>query len=426
MAKQEISPLTGTGKPRFFYGYVIVAASFGIQAIAFGIYSTFGVFLNPLLAEFGWLRATISGAASLSFLFFGFLAIIMGGLSDRFGPRIVMTACGFLLGLGFLLMSQISTIYHLYLVYGVIVGIGLSATDVVLLSTIARWFVEKRGTMSGIAKAGTGLGMLIMPLVAIGLISAYGWRTSYFILGAVALVCITSVAQLLRREPGQMRQLPDGEEQTTAGSLDLAEEGLSLREAIHTRQFWTICVAYLTIFFSTNTILVHIVPHAMDLGISATNAAGILSTIGGVSMIGRLVMGNAGDRVGNKRAIVICFLILVAALSWLQLAKELWMLYLFAGIYGFAHGGFFALISPVVAGLFGTSSHGVILGMVLFYGTIGGAIGPVLAGHIFDITHSYQLAFLILVVFSIIGLTLTTSLRPITSKRGTNDLRRSA
>lgn len=416
MAKQEISPLTGTGKPRFFYGYVIVAACFGIQAIAFGIYSAFGVFLNPLLTEFGWSRATISGAASLSFLFFGFLAIIMGGLSDRFGPRIVMTACGFFLGLGFLLMSQISTIYHLYLVYGVIVGIGQSATDVVLLSTIARWFVEKRGTMSGIAKVGTGLGMLIMPLVAIGLISAYGWRTSYFILGAVALVFITSVAQLLRREPGQMRQLPDGEEQATAGSLDLAEGGLSLREAIHTRQFWTICVAYLTIFFCINTILVHIAPHAMDLGISATNAAGILSTIGGVSMVGRLVMGNAGDRVGNKWAIVICFLILVAALSWLQLAKELWMLYLFAGIYGFAHGGFFALISPIVAGLFGMSSHGVILGMVLCCGTIGGAIGPVLAGHIFDITHSYQLAFLILVVFSIIGLTLTTSLRPITSK----------
>ena len=142
-------------------------------------------------------------------------------------------------------------------------------------------------------------------------------------------------------------------------------------------------------------------------------------------MVGRLVMGIASDRVGNKRALIICFLILVAALFWLQFAKELWMLYLFAGIYGFAHGGFFALISPIVAGLFGTSSQGLLLGIVISSGAVGGAIGPVLAGHIFDITGSYQTFFLILAIVGIIGLILTTLLRPI-SEGGTDESRRSA
>jgi len=411
--------MTEDGKPKFFYGHTVVAAAFIIQLIGWGIFSTFGIFFVPLLAEFGWLRATISGAQSLSFLLHGLMSIIVGGLSDRFGPRLVMATCGFLLGLGYLLLSQVNAIWQLYLFY-VVIGIGISAVDVVLLSTIARWFVKKRGMMSGLVKVGTGAGMLVMPLLAGGLIATYGWRSSYIIIGTVALVFVVSVAQLLRRAPGAMRQLPDGEEANDS-SLDSVGEGLSLREAMHTRQSWTICVVYLTILFCANTIVMHIAPHAEDLGISAIGAASILSIIGGASIVGRFMMGSAGDRVGNKLAMTICFVILLVSLLWLQLANEFWGLYLFAAIYGFAHGGFFALISPTVAGLFGMGSHGVILGIVIFSGTIGGAIGAVLAGHIFDITHSYEIIFLVLATLSLIGLVLTVSLRPITGKGGAND-----
>jgi len=399
-------------KPKFFYGYIIVTAAFCIQMVAWGISSTFGVFFKPLLTEFGWSRATISGASSLYSLLMGFLSIMAGGLTDRFGPRIIIGIGGFFLGVGYLLMSQINTIWQLYLFYGVIIGIGASPMDVSLLSTVARWFVKRRGMMSGIIKAGTGIGMLIMPIVANWLISTYSWRISYIILGSLALVLIISLAQLLRRDLGQMQQLSDGEEQATAGSVNLVEVGLSLREAIHTRQFWAICAAYLTILFCVQTIMIHIAPYTVDLGISATNAANVLGTIGGVSIVGRLVMGYAGDRNGNKPAMSICFLILVLALSWLQFAKELWMLYLFAIIYGVTHGGFFALISPMVAELFGTGSHGTILGIVIFIGAIGGTIGSVLAGYIFDITGSYQLAFLICAGVSAIGLILSLLLKP--------------
>lgn len=399
-------------KPKFFYGYIIVLAGFIIQIVSWGAFSAFGVFFNPLLDKFGWTRATISGAQSLAFLIMGFASIIVGRLGDKFGPRMTMIVCGFLFGLGYLLMSQINTIWHFYLFYGVLVGIGISGVDVLLLPTVARWFVKKRGMMSGIIKVGTGVGMVIMPIVASWLIFAYGWRASYVVLGSIALVLIILPALFLRRDPGQKGLVPYGEEEVSTSGLNEAGRGFFLQEAVRTRQFWLLSIIYLFIIFCTQTIVVHIVPYALDVGISATNAASVLATIGGASIVGRLVMGSAGDRLGNRLAMVVCLLILTAALFWLQWAKELWMLYLFALVYGFAHGGVFTLISPLIAELFGLSSHGVIFGIVIFSGTIGGAIGPLLAGRIFDVTDSYQLAFVISVVVSVIALILSLLLRP--------------
>jgi len=407
--------LAKNGAPKFFYGYIVVLAGFFIQVVGWGLYSTFGIFFNPLLIEFGWTRAMISGAFSLCFLILGFISIIVGGLNDRFGPRMIMVVCGFFVGLGYLLMSQLNTIWQLYLFYGVIVGIGMSGMDVLSLSTIARWFVRRRGMMSGIVKAGAGIGILIMPPIANWFISSYGWRTSYFIIGIIALVFIILVAQFLRRDPAQMGQLPDGEEEVNIGCLNSVDGGFSLQEAIHARQFWVLCVIFFLVTFCAEAIMVHIVPHATDLEISAASAANILAVIGGVSIVGRFIMGSAGDRAGNRLAIIVCFLILLVSLLWMLVAKELWMLYLFACIYGFAHGGFFALISPSVAEFFGLSSHGVILGAVFCPTTIGGAIGPVLAGHIFDVTSSYQLAFLVFTVACIVGFILTLFLKPITN-----------
>lgn len=416
MVKRVGSSLSGIRKPRFFYGYVVVGAGIIIQLIIIGMGSTYGVFFNPLLAEFEWTRAVLSGASALSLLLMGFLAIVAGGLTDRFGPRVVMSVCGLLFSVGFLLMSRIHAVWQLYLVYGVLVAFGMGAVDVIPLSITARWFVKKRGFMSGVVKVGTGLGMFIMPLVAGGLIGAYEWRTAYVILGVIAVAVVIPFSQLLRRGP----EPAGGEEPADDGGSEVVrEEGLSLREAARTRQFWTLCITYLLIFFFANTVVLHIVPHASDLKFSAASAAGVLSTVGALSVVGRLAMGYVGDRIGNKRAIIICFIIAVAMLAWLQFAREVWSLYLFAVIYGFAHGGFFAIMSPIVAGLFGTYSQGANLGVVIFSGTIGGSAGPVLAGHIFDVTHSYRLAFIILLVLAVIGLLLIMSLKPVGGGGGT-------
>ena len=118
--------MTQDRKPRFFYGYIIVSVAFGIGMIGWGFFTTFGVFFNPLLDDFGWTRATISGARSIAFLVTGFFGIIAGRLGDRFGPRLVLMGCGLFLGLAGLLLSQVNTIWQLYLFYGLMVGIGTS------------------------------------------------------------------------------------------------------------------------------------------------------------------------------------------------------------------------------------------------------------------------------------------------------------
>ena len=398
-------------KPAFFYGYLIVAACAGVQAVGIGTYVTFGVFFKPLLADFDWSRATLSGAHSLAFLVSGIVGILVGRLNDRFGPRLLMTSAGFLCGVALLLMSGISAPWQLYLFYSGLFGIGLSAVDVIALSTTARWFVLRMGVMTGIVKMGTGSGQLIMPLVASMLIASFGWRRSYMIMGVMAMVLLIAVAQLLRRDPAHMGLLPDAAPTQTPGAA-FVERGLSLREALGNRQFWTIIFAHLAGVFSLMIIMLHIVPHATDIGIPPTAAAGLLSTIGGVSIAGRFVVGNAIDRIGTKPSMISCFILLITVLLWLQFAKELWMLYVFAVLYGFTHGGFFTVISPIVAEYFGLSSHGLLIGIAVFAGTVGGFIGPIFAGYIFDTTASYGIAFLGCIGVTALGLGLILSLRP--------------
>jgi len=399
-------------KPTFFYGYVVVLVSFLIMVIAWGAFYSFGVFFKPLLSDFGWSRAVTAGAYSLCVIIQGFLGIIIGRLSDRFGPRIIMVAGGFFLGSGYLLMSQIGAIWHLYLFYGVIIGSGMSASWIPLVSTVARWFVRRRGIMTGIVTTGIGAGLMIMPPAAHWLISAYSWRTAYIIVGITALVLIILLAQFLRREPRQVAELPRGEGE----KLNLQIRGFSLWEAIHTRQLWLVCAAYLCFGFCLESIMVHIDPHATELGISAAIAANILAIIGGGSIIGRVAMGAFADRAGSKLALILGFILLTITLFWLLVAKEVWMLYLFAVIFGIAFGTLWVVLSPIVAELFGLSSHGVILGIIIFVYTIAGTAGPVLAGGVFDITSSYQPAFVALAAISAIGLILTLLLKPMPSK----------
>jgi len=401
---------------KFFYGYIIVLACFFVQGIGVGSFVAYGVFFKPLITEFGWSRATISGASSAAFFLMGFLGILVGNLNDRFGPRMIMTVTGIFFGCSYFLLSQLHAVWQLYLFYGLVAGIGLSAIDVIPLTTTARWFLWRRGMMTGLVKVGTGAGQMIMPLLAGLCIMNLGWRSAYIVIGVIVLVFIIGSGQFLRRDPGQMGQLPDGGTESAKGGFHSSDSGLSLQEALRSGQFWMLCTINLLAVSCMLTIMVHIVPHATDLGIETIKAAGILSTIGGVSMVGRLFVGITIDRIGTKKCLVACFFLLIANFLWLYQAQGMWMLYFFAAVYGIAHGGIFTVISPMVAELFGIRSHGVLFGILAFSGTVGGAIGPVLAGFVFDVTHSYRLIFLILVGLTAVSLFLTLLLKPAVSR----------
>ncbi len=353
-----------------------------------------------------------SGAFSLCIMLEGVLGMVMGRATDRFGPRMVITLCGFFLGAGYLLMSQTTSLWQFYLFYGVIVGIGLGGIWVPPVSIVVRWFTKRRNMMTGIAVAGTGIGGLITPLIANWLISTYTWRVSYVILGSVVLVLIVLAAQFLKRDPAQVGQLPYGENGKGIHELQLGNNGLSFREAVHTKQLWLVSGMFFLFGFCVFIIMVHIVPHAIELGISAVSAANILAINFGASIIGNFVLGGLGDRIGSRQIFIIGFILMVAALFWLVPARELWMLYLFAVVFGFAFGGIFTAESPLVAWLFGLTSHGLIFGFAMLGFTAGAAAGPLVMGYIFDLTGSYQVAFLVGGVVGILGLIMAVVLRP--------------
>ncbi|MFC1911614.1 MFS transporter [Chloroflexota bacterium] len=404
-------------KPKFFYGYIVVAACSLCMMLMWGISYSFGVFFKPLLAEFGWTRATTSSAYSLCMLLTGSLSIIAGRLTDRFGPRVVITGCGILLGAGCILVSQVNAIWQLYLYYGVLMGAGLSGAVGPMMATVARWFVKRRGMMTGITVSGLGMGTLVTPPVANWLISSYGWRMSYLIVGITILVTVTLVAQLVKRDPGQMGLLPYGSSEVKMNASSLTPDGFSFRRAIKTRQLWLLCIASLFFGFSLQIMAVHIVPYATDQGISAASAAILLSLIGGLGTLGRIILGMCGDRIGNKLAYIVSFSLVSAALFWLLFSGELWMLYLFAIVFGFGYGGIASLVSPVTAEQFGLNSIGIILGVLLFSCALGETTGPVVAGYIFDTSGSYMLAFLICAVLSSLGLVLILLLKRVDSKK---------
>jgi len=406
-----------TNEPRFSYSYVVVAAALCIMVVSFGTRVAFGVFFKPMLTDFGWTRAMTSGAASVSTVIEGLLGIVMGGLNDRLGPRVVLTFCGFFLGAGYLLMSQVSSLWQIYLFYGVMVGIGMSGIIVPLLSTVSRWFVERRGMMTGVVMSGFGIGSLAAPPASSWLISIYDWRVSYLILGGIVLVVIIVAAQFLRRNPVRRERPVYNAGTVTEREVTAGTEGFSPAEAVRTRQFWLVIAMYLCTGFCFSTMIVHIVPHATDLGISAATAAVILAVSGGTSIAGNLVLGSAGDRSGNRPVYFIGLILIAAAYFWLTPAAEAWQLYLFSSVIGFACGGCVALQPSLVAGLFGLKSHGLLFGIAGLGHTTGAALGGFLAGYIFDVTGSYQTVFIICAAVAIIGLILTAALHPLSTER---------
>jgi len=389
-------------KNRIFYGWVIVGASLITICTLFGIrFSSFGIFFKSLQAEFEAGRAITSSIFSANMVFAAIFGIVTGWALDRYGPRLVVALMGLFAGLSLIITSYTTSMWQLYLSYSLLLSMGTAGTVVVLVSVVSRWFDKKRGIAIGIATSGTGLGSLIMAPLAAHLISNYGWRTSYLVLGLAAGIIVFSLAMLLRRQPGEIGEQPDGisSSSTKAELTDVEEDsqlaGHTLKQAIVTRSFWLILGIWAFFAICLSLIITHIVPHATDLGISTIEAATIISLIGIIQIIARLSVGRISDFVGRKLPGVTCSFIGAAALIWLFWASELWMFYLFAVIFGIAYGGLGVVQLALVSDIFGRRHLGTIMG-VLEVGFSGGSgIGAFIGGLIFDVTGSYSVAFAI-------------------------------
>jgi len=404
-------------KSQLFYGYVVTAAGFSVWFIGWGTFTPcFGVFFKPLLNEFGWTRAGTTLAYSLSFMVQAGVAIAMGWLTDKLGPRAVLTVFGSFVGICYLLLSQITSLWQFQMTYALIGGIGISTITVPVMATVSRWFLKRRGLMIGIVQAGVSIGGFLFPPFSVWLILAHGWRTAYAILGVIALVGIVGAGFFLRRDPRDVGQWPDGaREEVEKEMIQPLSTSLnpvfSLREAIRTSQFWILVGLYASFGFCRTTFTAHIVVQVQDLGFTLFDGANVLAVLSASSIIGRIGMGRVADKIGNKPAFIISFAATAIILGWVLIAHSLWGLYLFALVFGFAWGAQAVLRFAVTSEVFGMVSLGLLMGIFGFAESGAATFGSYIAGHIFDVTGSYQQAFWAGIVISVVGIALAWLLK---------------
>lgn len=378
--------------------WVVVGACL-TQFTIIGLFVSSGLFFKIFEAEFGWSRTVLSSASALGVLMMGILAMLSGRLSDRYGPRRVLAVNGVAFGVGYILLSQISAEWQLFVIFGVFLGLGFGSHDVVTLSTVARWFEARRGVMTAVVKVGTAIGQVAVPPIVAIMIAGMGWRPAVLTLGIIATVLLLIAAMSMKSPP-----LRSG----VASSV--AATGVEFAAARRTRTFWTLCAVQFLFFPTMMTLPLHLPAHGMDLGMTPTLAAGLISVMGASSIAGRLIIGRLLDKIGGRNCYLVSLACLMIALGPISFLTAHLPLFAMVAVYGFAHGALFVVVSPTVAEYFGMRAHGAIFGVVVFFGTIGGSTGPILAGVLFDMTGGYTLAFLSLMAMAALAFLLILTL----------------
>ncbi|MFO7793231.1 MAG: MFS transporter [Candidatus Saliniplasma sp.] len=373
------------------YGWIVVLGAFLALLIASLRSYSFGIFIDPLTADFGWPRAPLTLVLSISFLVTSFLGIVSGTLSDRYGVRKVMTVGSVLVITGFALSSQITSLVQLYLTF-ILIGIGASAFYIPVTTTVTRWFSEKRGLAVGITVSALGIGMAFFPPILERSISRFGWRNTFLIAGLISMILLSISILLMKRPPEDETDDVGG---ISSDSEDDSSSDFTLKQALKTKYFWLIYFMFMMAQFSAMTITVHIVPYSTEIGVSSFYAATLLTVIGISNICGRLLGGVTADRIGVIKGTSIFFAFQGMMILFLPFSEGLWMMYSISILFGLSYGGWVMIYPVIVSYLYGDKNSGAILGALGTVAGIGGALGPYIAGYIFDVTGAYDSAFLL-------------------------------
>lgn len=425
--KNEVnsSLTTGKAKGKVFYGWFVAIAASGVVFATCNLQYSFGVFFKPIINQFGWSRAAVSGSVSARSIVSGVLAPIAGTLSDKYGPRRVLLIGIFLSGLGYLLLSRSTTLWQFYLFISVLMGLGIGTIFTPLISTVTKWFGGKAALPNGILLSGFGFAQILLPPVATYLILQYDWETCVIVLG-IAAWGLGTLAWSFIKSPSQSDLRPSIQEPAGAGHTSKSsktqspvQDDYTLSEALHTRTFWTIFLIHLVNALTYQMVIVHIVAAATDVGILAGAAAFILTLSGITNTVGRLTLGGLASKFGNKTVLAFSLAVQAPMLFLLAGAIDLWVFYVVVAAHGLVYGGVSPIIPTLTGSSFGTRSAGSILGTMTIAYTLGIAIGPLLAGYIFDVSGSYFIAFSIAATAAAIAFLLSLLLKPPTKKAPT-------
>jgi sugar phosphate permease len=408
-------------KTELFWGWYVVLGAFLILAINYGARYSFGVFVQPMAAEYNWSRSVISAGMSIMVLAYGIGGIFAGRLADRIAPRWIITAGAILMATGLFLTALIREPWHFYVTYGVCGGFGAACLGVVVCnSSVGKWFVRKRGLAIGIASVGVGAGTMATVPLAGYVVKVYGWKPGFAAIGVFVLIIGVGLSQWLmgRTKPEDYGLRPDGENAGKNGpapdpvSFDVPHARPSLRPVLKDSQFWIMVICYSLAVMAEMSAMVHQVAYALDRQIDKVAAASSLGIIGMASIFGRFFFGWLCDRISDaKYASALGFISMAAGMILLLKTTSAAMLFVYALLFGFGYGSLTALMPFLLADRFGRHILGASYGMeVFFVMAIGGTSGPMIAGYIYDLTGSYANAWLlnlaVLVIATFLILTL--------------------
>ena len=361
------------------YGWVVVLCAFTLMFVGFGAAYSFAAFFHAFESEFGASRAHVSLVFSLCAFLYFLLGAPGGMLADRYGTRnVALVGVGFLAA-GLAAASQAGSVEVLYATYSIGLGVGIGLTYVPSVGAVQPWFEKRRVLASGVAVSGIGAGNLLAPPLAAWWIEAFGWRGAYLALAACTLVLGGLAAAAIRNRPAGKGR---------------ATEGVSLRAATRSRNFWVLYATLVLSGFGFFVPLVHIGPYAVDAGHPESFAVLLVSLIGLGSLVGRFAIGGIADRIGRIRSLALMYLgMALMLLMWWASTAALALSVMAVG-FGVCYGGLVATFPTVVMDLFGAKSVSGIIGCIYTAAGIGTLFGPPLAGAAFDRTGSYGVPIL--------------------------------
>ncbi|MBN1855920.1 MAG: MFS transporter [Dehalococcoidia bacterium] len=402
-------------RPHLYYGWVVLSAGFIVMLLGYGMRNTFTVFYPVIVQDFGWTRGITAIMYSLTLLCYGFVAPAAGGLVDRFNPKFILAAGGLIVGTGIALCSVATETWHFYLLYGVMVAVGLSLIGVTPLSTIiTNWFPQRKAFVFGLLGAGFGVSLVTAPIFQ-HLISTYGWRTAYVVIGAFAMSVIIPLVILFIKHNQAHGETTLTPEEPNEACVRTPNKQWTVREALTTNTFRLfLLVTFCNMGIAQQIILAHQVYFLQDMGYSPMAAATVFS-IFGVSFAAGNLSSFISDRHGRTYIFIGGCLLTVLGVLLLMLSRgnpNATIPIIFAICTGYGLGITPPVFFAAVADRFHGRHYGSIQGTIILSCSIGGAIGPWVGGLLHDISGNYQSALMIVVCFLLTGALLMWLIRP--------------
>ena len=411
-------------KTKLFYGWWIVAATNIICMLGYGtwLYS-FGVFFKPMSEEFGWTRAMTSGAYALRSVEGGVASPIVGWAVDKYGARLLVIIGAVVAGGAFCLMPLIKSLMGFYLIYGIMLSAGMSAMLYLPAWTvIAKWFRRRLSMALAILSVGAGFGGIICAPLAALMISRFGWRSAFVVMGIFIWAVVIPLAFVIKERPEDMGLAPDGDpplpaesavsDAAAAPSAANGTTDYTLKEALTSSSFWFLALAFFFQGLAHATVTVHTVPALTDAGIAPERAAISIGLLTLVSIVGRLAFGYLGDIFNKRYLFMVSYSMMGCGMLVLMNARTMGMVWLFLFLFGVGFGGNIPLMPAIRAEYFGRKALGKIQGFMNPVMMIAGATGPILAGHMFDTTGSYRSAFLVIGLLTFLAAVVIFFARP--------------